>query len=269
VPEVDSEFVDITRGEEAVPPFPTRMLPGCYRDFVEDVADRQQLPPDLVAIPVLVAAATMIGRNVHIAAKLQDTKWRERACLWGGIIGPSGVGKTDPMREALEPLSHLNAELHRHARQVAWEAADKGKRGPKPPREAVMTNDSTVEGLTVLMEGNPRGLLLYRDELSGFLDGLNQYHPGGNDRSFYLEAYSGGQWSKTRADDKRDAFLDDMYLNILGGIQPDVFRKRFKDAPQDGMLPRFGLLAHPVYGPRPFVDVRPNFTAIKPTARPW
>src|SRR4030095_6451295 len=52
------------------------------------------------------------------------------------------------------------------------------------------TNDSTVEKLGALLNENPAGLLLIRDELAGWLRTLEK--PGREgDREFFLEAWNG------------------------------------------------------------------------------
>ncbi len=53
-----------------------------------------------------------------------------------------------------------------------------------------VVNDATVEKLGELLNQNPNGLLLFRDELSGFLRLMDR--PGHeNDRGFYCEAWNG------------------------------------------------------------------------------
>src|SRR5207248_10135555 len=53
-----------------------------------------------------------------------------------------------------------------------------------------VVNDTTVEKLGDLLNQNPNGLLLFRDELSGFLRLMAR--PGHeNDRGFYCEAWNG------------------------------------------------------------------------------
>ena len=103
-------YTDILADADLSPPFPTRLLPQPFRAFVEDVADRMQVPADFVAIPVMIAAATMIGREFRLAPKLHDD-WEERACLWGMVIGDPGANKTAPMAEAMRPVVKMQGEI--------------------------------------------------------------------------------------------------------------------------------------------------------------
>jgi hypothetical protein len=90
-----------------------------------------------------------------------------------------------------------------------------------------------------------RGLSLVRDELAGFLLNMSRYKSG-SDRQFYLECYSGGSYSVDRIG-RGEQFINDLYLNIFGGIQPQVARKIFsvESGTVDGFFDRFGLLCYP------------------------
>ena len=58
----------------------------------------------------------------------------------------------------------------------------------EPTLEHFIASDTTVEALGDIFENNPRGILIHRDELAGWILGLNQYKGGaGNDRQHYLE----------------------------------------------------------------------------------
>jgi putative DNA primase/helicase len=55
-----------------------------------------------------------------------------------------------------------------------------------PIRRRRYTNDSTIEKLGELLVQNPNGMLVYRDEIHGFLKTIDsESRP--NDRAFYLE----------------------------------------------------------------------------------
>ena len=62
---------------------------------------------------------------------------------------------------------------------------------PEYPR--IKVNDTTVERLAARLAARPKGLLLFRDELSGWLGNLDKY--GSGDRGFWIEAFNGGAYS--------------------------------------------------------------------------
>jgi Protein of unknown function (DUF3987) len=70
---------------------------------------------------------------------------------------------------------------------------DRPEDGPEEPKvRRYRTEDTTTEKLADLLNENPNGLLVFRDELVGFLRSLDKYGREG-DRQFYLEAWNGDQ----------------------------------------------------------------------------
>ena len=74
------------------------------------------------------------------------------------------------------------------AQLLLADALDSIPAEPTPRRYII--NDATVEKLGVIMENNHQGVLLYRDEMSGWLSGLAR-DDRQQDRAFYLEAWNG------------------------------------------------------------------------------
>jgi len=150
-----------------------------------------QCPFEFAAVAAMVIAAAVIGAGCGIKPKQKDD-WLVVPNLWGGIVARPSMLKTPLLAEMMKPLARL-------------ELAAKGrpKNGIPAPRmedvkqryldleepEALVrrrfkTNDSTIEKLGELMNENPRGVLLFRDELIGLLCSWDR-----EDRSFYLEAW--------------------------------------------------------------------------------
>src|SRR5208337_4606635 len=76
------------------------------------------------------------------------------------------------------------------------------RRGVSPPLPPIVTStlepqaprlrqhDVTIERVaTLLATAAPKGLLIVRDELAGWIDGMTAYNSAG--RSFWVEAYGG------------------------------------------------------------------------------
>ena len=51
-----------------VPPFAAELLPAAFRDWVMDVAERMQCPPDFPAVAVMVAGAGDTGSKSYVHA---------------------------------------------------------------------------------------------------------------------------------------------------------------------------------------------------------
>src|SRR6516225_1315683 len=89
--------------------FDTEFLPPKLAPWVADISERLQCPPDYVAVTVLTALGSLIGRRVGIKPQ-QKTDWIEVPNVWGMFIGRPGMLKSPAMGEALKPLHHLEAK---------------------------------------------------------------------------------------------------------------------------------------------------------------
>ena len=68
-----------------VEPFISELLPEAIRDYVIDVADRQQAPPDFTAVAALCGIAAVVGNRVRIRPK-QNDDWQVVPNLWGATL---------------------------------------------------------------------------------------------------------------------------------------------------------------------------------------
>jgi hypothetical protein len=111
------------------------------------------------------------------------------------------------------------------------------------------TEDATVEKISKILLKNPRGILVHRDELSGWLRNLDKQGREG-DRSFYLESWNGtGSFDVDRIG-RGSLHIPALCLSILGSIQPGPLSSYVYQATQgekgdDGLLQRFQLLVWP------------------------
>lgn len=179
--------------------------------------------------------------------------------------------KTPAMKEALRQVRTLEvlakdkylSEMASYDRQRAPNEKFDGR---KPVRKRRLTNDSTIEKLGELLNENPDGLIVFRDELYGFLMAMEK--PGReNDRQFYLEAFNGdGMFTSDRIG-RGTIDIPALCISLLGGIQPDRISSYFSETVKngsgdDGFLSRFQVL---VYPPRStewtLVDRYPNAEA--------
>ena len=259
------------------PDFPLHCLPEVVENFVKDVSNRLQCPADMVIIPLLVSLAGAIGKDVVLRPKQKDS-WGERSCLWGIVIGSKGSMKSPALSDGTKNLRRIQGEFAKEDsdsllswNEISLELSMKKKAykseceahldavgsdtdlPPKPEEllnepqrpevRRIVVNDITIEKLVDLMQKS-RGLTMVHDELAGFLLNMSRYHDG-SDRQFYLSAHSGGGYNLDRIG-RGEQYVKDLYLNIVGCIQPPVAKKIFgEDDGDDGFFERFGLLAYP------------------------
>lgn len=177
-------------------PLTKEMLPDAIRDYIFDVAERQQSLPDFVAVAAIIGLSGLLGQKAVIHPKQLDD-WAVTPNQWGAIIGRPSAMKSPSMKEALKPLRLIDikaaqqfekdeqnfeeesqlielekldakkkakAALKNKNRQEAKEAL-KTNENTQPVRKRLIVNDPTVEKLGELLNENPNGLILVRDEL--------------------------------------------------------------------------------------------------------
>jgi hypothetical protein len=115
---------------------------------------------------------------------------------------------------------------------------------PSEPQR-IVTNDATVERLGTIVQANPRGVILVRDEIAGLLETM---HRDGhqNDRAFLLEAWSTGAAYTSDRVGRGSTTADPLAIGVYGLIQPSVLRDHIKNldrhAGGDGFFARFQIL---------------------------
>lgn len=261
--------------------FPLEALPEAFRAWVADVANRMNCPPDFVAVPMIVAAASLVARHVGIRPQARSD-WIERGNLWALIVGRPGVMKSPAMAQALAPIHRLEAraaEAHRLAmaafehdgevRKLRAEVNIKNVRAilrkdegadvsgllrldddaEQPIRQRYVVADATYEKLGEVLACNPGGVLSVRDELRGLFLHLAREEQAPA-RGFYLQAWSGGAYTFDRIL-RGTVTVPDARLSMIGGIQPGplcaLVQQAQRGAADDGMLERF-LIAWPDVG---------------------
>lgn len=120
---------------------------------------------------------------------------------------------------------------------------------PQPPVwRRFKTNDSTIEKLSELMGQNPRGLLIFRDELIGLLSSWDK-EGRESDRAFHLEAWNGYGSSTTDRVTRGTTYTENLCESIFGGIQPSklisYLYKTVRNIENDGLIQRLQVLVYP------------------------
>lgn len=275
--------------------FDLEMLPRSIRSYISDVADRQQCPVDFVAVTAVCGLAALLGRKALMRPKQYDD-WTVTPNLWGAIIGRPSAMKSPAMKAALEPLRLIEleatkeyehakeeyqinkelAELKKASAQDKLKAAIKENKlveakfilqeasyGETPPiRKRLIVNDASVEKLGELLNENSNGLILVRDELSGWLAKLaREEHQ--TDRAFYIECFSGnGHFTYDRIG-RGTIDIKNLTLSVIGGIQPSkinpLIRDSIRGVNDDGLVQRLQLTVWPNdIGSWEWVDRAPN-----------
>lgn len=236
-----------------------------WAGWARDAAAAKGAPPDYVVAGLLAVAGSLIGNARWVSPW---AGWAEPPILWVMLIGNPSANKSPGLDAALGPLRALEREV-RAAEEVAladwrdrarlaklaekaWEKAttaalERGEElparpaaadpGPKPTLPRLSVSDVAVERLAALLEQRLQGLLMARDELSGWIHSMTRYS-GGSDRPFWLEAYGGRPYTVERMG-REPVSVEHLSVGVVGGIQPDRLRKLLlKAGDDDGLVAR-------------------------------
>ena len=249
----------VVEGLPEAPPFPVDALPAPCRRFIREAAESIGCQADLVAVPVLSLLSAGVGNSRRAEIK---RGWRESATLFTAVVQDPGGKKTPAAKAALSPLWGKQVDLKREHREKRkayeeefrrWEAdrkaaAKDGEVAPPRPEEPVMgrvvADDTTIEALAVILESNPRGVLVARDELAGWVRAMDQYKGGkGADRQNWLSLWSNAPISVDRKGSPEPVILESPWVGVTGSIQPEILPD-LSGGREDGLLDRF-LFAYP------------------------
>lgn len=250
-----------------VPRFNTKLLPDELRVHVVDIAERMQVPVDMVAVAMMSALSVIACTARTVRPKQHDT-WRVYPVLWGATIAPAGSKKTPAMTEAHRPLLALEErerkrwaeqQSKREAEQLAAQfkreaAQDRLKKSIKKGEtyditemadelavdadqtvraRRYMTNDTTTEKIADLVNraGADRRsypLGVFRDELIGLFNSFDRDGREG-DRAFYLEGWSVANKATDRIG-RGEVFVRDLCLVVFGNATPGPFETYVREA---------------------------------------
>lgn len=259
------------------------MIPASIQKWLMDISDRMQIPPDFSTAAAIVALGSIIGRGCGIYPKRHDD-WMVLPNLWGAAAGRPSLMKSPAVTEAQRHLTRLEVEA-RDAYMEAAEAFESEqefnkikkaaisealKRALKkndeelietqraalaelheeaPTRRRFQTQDGTTEKIGELLNTNPRGLLVNRDELIGWFRSLDRDGREG-DRAFYLEAWNGNRGYTYDRIGRGTLDITALCISIFGTITPGplsdyVYQATKGGTGDDGLLQRFQVFVWP------------------------
>ncbi|MBV8772078.1 MAG: DUF3987 domain-containing protein [Deltaproteobacteria bacterium] len=274
---------------------PGQMLPEVLRPWLVDIADRAQACIEYSSVPSIVSLGAVVGRHLGIHPKKLDN-WLVVPNLWGLNVGPPGVLKSPMHAEGMRPLRRLEDRardahrLHLQTYELTRKAIETEREKLRrralakastlsredvvealreleleaPARRRFIVNDPTVEALGPILNANPAGLLLERDEITGWMRPMERAGHE-NDLGFYLQCWNGyGPYEYDRIL-RGTLHIDATCLSVVGGITPGplgvYLREVFSGESDEGLIQRFQLAVYPDNGSWKNVDREPDFEA--------
>lgn len=226
-------FVPLATVPEAFS-FPLDVLPTLLQRFVREVSQAKHAPLDYAAVPLLVIAGGAVGASRALTIK---PGWSERPGVYGAVVSPPGSAKTPAIKDIALPVYAEQARL-----RSAWKALRSSDATAK--LKTVFVSDITTEALAKLLQENPRGVSMIRDELAAWAASMDQYKAAGRgaDRQVYLQSWSGEPISVHRkVQEDGPIFVAHPFVSIVGGLTPSSLPRLCGDGGSgrdDGFLDR-------------------------------
>jgi putative DNA primase/helicase len=281
--------------------FDLELMPESFRPLVKDVAERMQVPLDFPAVAAITTLAGITNRRAVIQPKRNDHTWVVVPNLWGGIVAPPGMLKSPSISCMTQPARAIESDWRNEHEQrerdyqtalelqelekAAWKdqvkaAAKKGVDRPSKPESdlvppilrRLITSDATFESLHRVLSENPAGMFVIRDELTGWLAGLERQGRE-QERAFFLECWNGDSPFTIDRISRGSIHVPHACISLFGGIQParlrDYLADALRDGPSnDGLIQRFQLMVWPDLPPTwRYVDRQPDSDALDCAAR--
>ena len=278
----DCDLTLLGSNRRPAPAFPADLLGPFWSAWVQEAADASSSPPDYPGCALLAAAGAALA---NVRRPMAGAGWDEPPVLWMCLVGSPSSGKSPAMDRVTRLVRHAedhmaagfedelreyetkkaSAEAHlkvwrndmdAYAKSPVGSPPDKpaaAEMPDEPQRPRIAVSDATIEKLAVLAASLPRGLILSRDELAGWVAAFDRYGGNGSDRAFYLEAYGGRGYTVDRMKNPEPIRVRHLSVGICGTTQPDRLGLITSGA-DDGLSSRF-LWCWP--------DVVPGFTLAR------
>lgn len=207
--------------------FPINVLPPLLRNIVYETHKALNFPIAYIAMSLLTAIATAIGDTCWLKVK---TEWMERPLLYVALLGNPGSVKSHPMKFAMKPILERDILCRQRYTEELKEYEKRQKAGEDPPmpkcRQRIV-QDVTMEGLCKVMMDNSAGLCLFSDELTNWLGSMDKYRKGGNDVATWLSIFNAQPIFVDRKGVNEKITIARPFVNVLGSIQPKIFKGYF------------------------------------------
>jgi len=197
--------------------FPIEVFPTPILNFATAGQKSVCCPMDFFGGALLACVSIIIGNGKHVRIK---KGWEEGCNAYIAIIGEPGSRKTPPLSLSLKPIFEIQT-MFKKAFKNGSESGEEKNQVIRLPQ--IITSDTTIEALAQLLNDNPHGIIIFKDELIGWIKSMNQYRGGsGEDMEKFLTMWSQTQTIINRKSLKEPYQIDKPFITIIGGIQNDL-----------------------------------------------
>jgi hypothetical protein len=209
-----------------VPEFPLKVFPIRVGEYVCAQSMVIGCDPSALAMAVLTAFSSAIDHRCAVKM-MRNGNWWEHPRLWTLLVG--------------RPVAQENAHHQRGNPSTRTTPRCLANR-LRGATTRLRGGDTTTEKLGEILSRSDRGLLVKRDEFSGWIGAMEKYGGGGSrgasaDRGFWLQAFDGGPYTIDRIN-RGETYIRNLSVSLLGGVQPARLAE-LQGLTSDGLLQRF------------------------------
>jgi hypothetical protein len=220
--------VDNVLKEEAstqVPATPCRLaLPtfeGCFSDkmnaYIHSTALELGVLPNGIVGTVIAACSAALPGNCRLRI---GTKYTEHPTLWVALVGMSSTKKTPSLKTVLGFFEKKQAQftIENQLNEISYKKSmlryevevanfrkkaiqNKTLMAPDEPKKPIWKDiylsDATIEAVLHSCSQNPRGIMYFGDEMSGWLGQLSRQNAV-KERAQWLEGFNSGRYEQSR-----------------------------------------------------------------------
>jgi hypothetical protein len=255
--EIDLEFEEENIPENS---FPVEIFPEEVQVMILAMNQSLNFNSDFLSISIISAFASIFGNKYKLQVK---TGWNAAPIFWFAAVGSPGTNKTHPLAMILNPIMKVDKsykEMYdRELKEYMSLPDGEKKNGKRPFYKHYILNDATIESIYHIHSNNKKGLLFYKDELIGFINEMDKYRKKGGDKQFWMQSFNNSQYTVNRKGSE-PIVVDNICINIIGTIQPDILINMLNNADEDGFTDRFLFTkAETTVFPQMDIDLDPVF----------
>jgi hypothetical protein len=256
------------------------VLPYPINEYASASALENEASPEAVTVFLLSSIGAVTGTRFCIRPDSRKVLWHEFPVRSSALVMEVSQNKTGVFRAGVGPLEKLqrsyrnqnnqmlldhenktgihsrkrkgllgkleraekNGESEQVIKQIEEEIESLVEPGQPQSQTLVITSSSREKLISILSRGNERGILMKRDELSGWFADMDRKNSEGL-REFFIEAMTVGYDYDNNTLGRGTDFVGTLALSVCGGIQKSKLRRYLREMmtgyKDDGLLQRF------------------------------
>lgn len=254
----------ILRSEVPAPAANLELWPKVLADRAIEVSQEVGCDPVVPLIAGLAAVCAAVDKRTRLHV---TDSWSVPPILWLMTVGDPSDKKTPGSKPMFSILKTIELEdgPRYAAEYLAWQGKEAKYVGqmkayrefcgsgeaempntppprvdplpPEPQKLRLTVMDSTSQKIVHLSIGRPRGFLLLMDEMSHWLNKINDSKSGEN-RGCWIHGYESMPYDMDRVG-AGSIGTENLAIPIYGNCQPTVFKKHMQVGSEDGLIQRF------------------------------